>query len=573
MKLWRRLLLLGAAGAVADAATVTVASGKHGAVASEVGECSQIGLDTLKKGGSAGDAMIATALCVGTIAAYHSGIGGGGFGIVRSIEKSGKPSYEMIDFRETMPALGNETLYVNSSDPKASTIGGLAVGVPGELRGWQVLHKRYGKLPWKTLFQPSIKLARDGFVVNPDLANALSPASYPFLLEDPLFAETYAPNGTLAKLGDTIKRTRFARTLQTLAEEGPDAFYEGPIAVNIASATWARGGILTVHDLKNYSAILRTPANITYRNKYRIWSTIAPSSGSVVLSALKVFEGYNGSALPNEAAINETTHKLIQATRFGYGQRTNFGDPAYTANVSTLEAEFITAETAASVRAKIDEDNHPALYYNVNNYLVLNDGGTSHIAVADKDGNAVSLTTTVNLYWGSRVMTADGIILNDEMDDFSSPGQTNAFGFAASPANYIRPGKRPQSSISSSIVEDLHTGEFVLATGSAGGSRIITATLQNIYHHIDQGLDANTSAHYPRWHDQLGPSTLFELPAPTLGLAGFSNGTVAFLAAKGYNISYQDTSGSTSHIITRSKDGVFEAAADPRKAAGKGLAF
>jgi gamma-glutamyltranspeptidase / glutathione hydrolase len=141
-----------------------------------------------------------------------------------------------------------------------------------------------------------------------------------------------------------------------------------------------------------------------------------------------------------------------------------------------------------------------------------------------------------------------GIVLNDEMDDFSSPGQTNSFGFAASPANYIRPGKRPQSSISSSIVEDLHTGALVLATGSAGGSRIITATLQNIYHHLDQGLSAVDTVHAPRWHDQLTNVTYFEIAAPNYGITGVSNATVAFLQAKGYNATYQDTSGSTAHV-------------------------
>jgi gamma-glutamyltranspeptidase/glutathione hydrolase len=189
-------------------------------------------------------------------------------------------------------------------------------------------------------------------------------------------------------------------------------------------------------------------------------------------------------------------------------------------------------------------------------------------------------------------MTSDGIILNDEMDDFSSPGQTNAFGFSASPANYIRPGKRecllplmkiifvdissssgPQSSIASSIAEDLHTGEFVIAAGAAGGSRIITATLQNLHHHLDQGLSAVETEHFPRWHDQLTNVTYFEVASPQVGVAGINNDTVAYLTAKGYNATYQDTTGSTGHVIVRSKEGVFEAASDPRKPAGKAFAY
>ncbi|TFK45646.1 gamma-glutamyltranspeptidase [Heliocybe sulcata] len=551
-------------------ASLVPTSGQHGAVATEVGLCSEVGVDILKLGGNAADAAIAGSLCVGTISAYHSGIGGGGFMLVRFNTANGH-DYEMA--RKTMPAAGNETMYLTATSPTASTIGGLAVGVPGELRGWETLHKRHGKLPWKTLFEPAIHIARYGFPVNVDLANALSSSSYPFLTKDPLWAEVYAPNGTLLGLGDTVYRKRYADTLEKISIYGPDYFYTGEVAINTAEAAYARGGIITTADLANYTAIIRKPSNITYRN-HRIFSTVAPSSGSVVLSALKTFEGYNGSALPSDPAINLTTHRLIEATKFAYGQRTNFGDPAFTANVSTLEQEFLTEASAEAVRAKIsDSQTFNALYYNVDNYLVLNDSGTSHVAAVDHTGMAVSLTTTVNLYWGSQVMTTDGVILNDEMDDFSSPGQSNAFGFAASPANYIAPGKRPQSSIASSIAEDLSTGQISIATGSAGGSRIITATLQNLHWYLDVGMTPSDAVHQARWHDQLTNVTYFEIAAPQLGMAGFDNRTVDYLAGLGYNVTYEDESGSTGHIIGRAANGTLTAASDPRKAAGRGAAY
>lgn len=190
---------------------------------------------------------------------------------------------------------------------------------------------------------------------------------------------------------------------------------------------------------------------------------------------------------------------------------------------------------------------------------------------------AVSLTTTVNTYWGSRVMSESGVVLNNEMDDFSSPGQVNSFGFAASPINYIAGGKRPQSSIASSIAEDAATGRFTIATGSAGGSRIITATLQELHAYIDQGKNASACVHTPRWHDQLSGLTYFELPAPELGLKGFNNQTVAFIKSLGYNTTYQGESGSTSHVVARLQQGEdkgkFMAASDPRKAAGYGAAY
>ncbi|KAF7297840.1 Gamma-glutamyltranspeptidase [Mycena kentingensis (nom. inval.)] len=552
--------------------------GSKGAVVSEVSGCSDHGVEILKIGGSAADAIIATGLCVGTIGAYHSGIGGGGFMLVRSQPQNTKhrPEYETIDFREFMPALGNVTMYSNNSNPTASTRGGLSVGVPGELRGWEMLHKRHGKLPWAVLFQSAIHEARYGFKVNVDLAAALNATTYPFLLTDPLWAEVYAPNGTIAQLGDTIYRKRYAATLEKIALHGVDAFYRGSIAEKTSKAALETGGILTTADLARYAAIVRTPNNITYRNRFRIFSTVAPSSGTVVLSALKIFDAY-----ARDVETNETTHALIQATKFGYGQRTTYGDPAFTKNVSALEEYYLRDETVAAVRARLPlNTTFAAPYYNPSGYAVLDDHGTSHMAAVDRWGNAVSLTTTINLFWGSRVMTADGVILNNEMDDFSSPGAVNSFGFEASPINFIAPFKRPQSSIASSIAEDLESGEFVMATGSAGGSLIITATLQNLHHHLDLGMSANASVFTPRWHDQLGTATMFEgLGAENkavdeaLGITPFANSTIAYLGGLGYNVSGMGV-GSTSHVIVKHKEkGLFEAANDPRKPAGGGSAY
>ncbi|KAI4526616.1 gamma-glutamyltranspeptidase [Schizophyllum commune Loenen D] len=559
-----------------------VGVGRHGAVVTEVAQCSDIGLEMLLVGGSAADAIIAAGLCVGTINAFHSGIGGGGFLLARS----GPGQYETIDFRETAPAAASETMFVDSPNKTASTIGGLAVGTPGEIAGWHLLWERHGRLPWAALFQPAIRLARFGFAVPADLAAALDAEEYPFLLSDPLWAETYAPNGTLLKEGETCFRTRFADALEVIANEGPQGFYSGSIAENIVKASQGAGGVLITDDLANYSAIVRAPNNITYRDKARIFSTVAPSSGTVVLSTLKVFEGFNGSAQLGEAGINETTHRLIQATKFGYGERTGYGDPAYTANVTELELESLQPETVEAVRSLIaDNETFTPSYYDPSGYIVLDDHGTSHLAAVDEYGGAVSLTTTVNLYWGSQVMTEDGIVLNDEMDDFSSPGLTNAFGFAPSPVNFIRPGKRPTSSIASSIAEDINTGDLLIATGSAGGSRIITATLQNLHFHLDRGYNATQAVHTARFHDQLGESTLFEglwnstdngandAQASSKGVTPYDNSTVAYLIGLGYNVTSEDVTGSTSHVIVRSADGTLEAANDPRKSAGGGAAY
>nr|UHN91797.1 gamma-glutamyl transpeptidase [Lentinula edodes] len=543
----------------------------HGGVATEAAPCTKIGLDVLQQGGNAADAIIASGLCVGVISAYHSGIGGGGFMLVRFNKDDGSHDYEMIDFRETSPADAHKYMFVNSTDAKVSVVGGLSVGVPGDLRGWEMLHQRHGSMPWQDLVMPAVHLARNGFEVDVDLAAAMH--GQDFIMQNAVWAETYAPNGTALVQGDICYRKRFAETLEKIAKYGVDAFYTGDIALNTISTLRQNNGIMTLDDLASYTAVVRQPQNITYRNT-RIFSTVAPSSGAVVLSALKIFEGLGGNISHSGPSIHLNTHRLIEATRFAYGQRTEYGDPAFTSNVSQLEAYFLTESVVNQTRNKIvDNKTFPVTYYNPENYQVVIDNGTSHMAVIDKNGMAVSLTTTINNYWGSQLMTADGVILNDEMGDFSSPGLLDDFGFSASPANYIAGRKRPQSSISSTIAEDLETGDIIIATGSAGGSRIITATLQHLHHHIDQGLNSSSCVHHPRWHDQLDGNTYFEYDSETVGIAGYDDATMAYFRKIGYNISYISTERSTAHVVIRQPNGTIEAANDPRKAAGAGLAY
>ncbi|OZJ02774.1 hypothetical protein BZG36_03481 [Bifiguratus adelaidae] len=512
---------------------------KNGAVATEIKECSDIGVSMLKKGGTAVDGIISSVLCIGTVAGYHSGIGGGGFMLVR--DPSGH--YEMIDFREVAPAGANQTMYNNAS----STIGGLAAGVPGELRGLEMAHSKYGKLPWKTLFEPSIKLARHGFVVTRTLEKALQQSQ--FILNDTTFREVYAPNGTFLQVGQKAYRPKYADTLEAIAEKGPNVFYEGPLAEAFVKAVQERGGIMTLEDLKNYKAKSRVPITIKYRD-YKLTSCTAPSGGPIVLSALNILQNYN----LNISDTNLTTHRTIEAAKFAYGQRTVLGDPDYVKNVTSLISEFLLPETGKIIQSKIkDNATEQPAYYDPSGYEIKQTPGTSHLASADKEGYAVSLTTTVNLYFGAQIMVpSTGVIVNDEMDDFSKPGSSNSFGYISTPANYIVPGKRPLSSMSPTIVEK--DGSFYLAIGAAGGSRIITATLQSTIGVLDEGLDAESAIAKPRWHDQIIPQTTgFEYT--------FSNVTIDYLRHVGHNISYIGNLSVAQAV--RYTDG-FEAAADPR---------
>ncbi|KAB5591111.1 Gamma-glutamyltranspeptidase [Ceratobasidium theobromae] len=528
--------------------------GKRGAVATEVKQCSDLGVELIKKGGNAADAMIGAQLCVGTVAAYHSGIGGGGFMLVRSPNGS----YETIDFREFAPGNVTELMYVNKTG-SPSQVGGLSVAVPGELRGFEALHGRHGKLPWKEIFKPVVKLAK-GFEVSRELARVLA-SNLTYITEDPVWAAVYAPNGTVAVAGQIIHRPIYAKTLQRIANEGVDVFYTGSIAKNSVATAQAGGGIITLDDFKKYKVVIRKPVQIKYRN-YTITSCPAPSSGIIALSALNILENFD---ISNSSNINVTTHLLDEAIKFAYGQRMSIGDPAFVTNVTTLQAYYLQKSTSKELANRISlGTTYDASYYDPGKYVAQRESGTSHLVTADASGMVVSLTSTVNYYFGSQLMTSDGIILNDEMDDFSTPGTSNGFGYIATPANYIAPYKRPLSSISPTIVED-NEGNFRFATGAAGGSRIITATLQSLWHVLDEGMDVQSAIDAPRFHDQIVPmTTTFEYKYDNATICQLSNYST-YMASLGHNVSWVAPGQSVVQAVARDSNGVFSAASDGRK--------
>ncbi|KAL8808241.1 MAG: hypothetical protein Q9223_006678 [Gallowayella weberi] len=535
-------------------------SNKLGAVASESAVCSSIGVNLLKDGGNAADAMVGTVFCIGVIGMYHSGIGGGGFMLVRS----SNASYTFIDFRETAPAAAFQDMYNN--DTSLSIYGGLASGVPGELRGLEYLHKHFGKLPWSHVMQPAIQTARNGFKVTQDLVNfmdATTKGRNNFLVNEPTWAIDFAPNGTRLGLGDTITRRRYADTLETISKRGADAFYAGPIANATIQALQRANGTMTLNDLKNYTVAIRKPASITYRD-YKLTACSAPSSGEVALSVLKTIEGYTD--IGNPAALNISTHRLDEAIRFGYGERANLGDPSFVSGLDEYQSEMLNDTTAARIRSEIsDVRTLDVSDYDPKGLESLETPGTSHIVTADASGMAITLTTTINLGFGSQLMVeSTGVIMNNEMNDFSIPNSSNAFGYVPSPSNYIRPGKRPLSSISPTIVEFLSNSTLYFAVGAAGGSRIITATIQNLWHVLDQGLDTASALAQPRLHDQLQPNQVsFEY--------AYNNQTVAFMKSLGHNVSWTAPGASTAQGLRRLPNGTFEAAGEPRQKASGGF--
>ncbi len=509
---------------------------QHGMVVTVHRLASQVGVETLQAGGNAIDAAVATGFALAVVHPAAGNIGGGGFMLIRMANGT----THFLDYREKAPAAATRDMYLDSQGnviEGASEIGYKSIGVPGSVAGLVYAEQKYGKLTLKQAMAPAIKLARAGYALTWEEAGDLHDE---YLAKFPESRRVFQRNGNYYKAGEIFRQPALARTLERISEK-PDDFYHGALARELAAALQKGGGLITADDLAHYEVKEREPVRGTYRG-YEVISAPPPSSGGTVLiESLNILEGYDLAKMGDRSA--QAIHYTVEAFRRAFFDRAEFlGDPDFS---KIPVAQLIDKKYGAAWRESI-APNHastsgdltrPAVFAALEQYAAAHrpvtepkEGNhTTHYSVVDAEGNAVSVTTTINDWFGSRV-TADGLgfLLNDEMDDFSAkPGVPNADGLLQGAANAIGPGKRPLSSMTPTIVA--RDGKAFLVLGSPGSSKIITTVANVLMGVVDYGMNLQEAVNAPRFHHQWMPDVVNVEK-------WFSPDTVNLLRKMGYNM-------------------------------------
>jgi gamma-glutamyltranspeptidase / glutathione hydrolase len=532
----------------------------HGIVASDHPEASAAGQRMLAKGGNAFDAAIATSLALAVVRPQSTGIGGGGFMVFHHQNKTG-----VLDYREVAPAQATANMYLDEKGipvPELSTVGFKAAGVPGLLAGLHEVYKTKATLPLKELVAPAIALAEAGFLADSHFVHASEILNERGARAD--LKALYFINQKPAKQGQRVQNKPLAASLRLLSEQGFRAMYEGPWAESFAGKIQAAGGLISAADLKAYQPTYRTPLTTDYRG-YKVATMPPPSSGGVALiTMLNILKPYPLDWNALSWGSSEYTHLLTESMKHAFSDRAHFlGDPAF---VDVPVKELTSERYAEQLLTRINQAEYATLnstFYGKKglekkaNQTPILDHGTTHYAIMDQAGNMVSATETINTYFGSQaVVPGTGILLNNEMDDFSkAPGVPNAFGLVGTEANAIAPYKKPLSSMTPTLVFTKENKPF-LALGASGGPRIITGTFLSLVNVIDYGMNVNEAVSAPRFHHQWKPDILFvekEIPRDVQRV----------LVSKGHQLMMGNAENVVQAVMF--DQGYFTGASDPRK--------
>ncbi len=531
---------------------VPVRAADRGYVASVSPVATRAGLDAFKAGGNAVDAAVATALTLGVVDGHNSGLGGGCFLLIRLADGR----VFAIDGRETAPAAATRDMFLREgkADMNLSQTGPLAAGVPGQFAALSYASTNFGKLPLRRLLEPAAKIADGGFIIDRTYGRNLSSSAEDLRKFPASRAMLLNADGGAPKVGDRLKLPDLGRSLRTMAEQGAAWFYTGDFARSTDRWMRENAGLLTTNDFAAYRPKLREPIRTTYRG-YEIIGFPPPSSGGVhVAQILNILEHFDLKTMGADSA--DFVHVVTEAMKLAFADRAHWlGDPDFVPVPRGLVAREYSAALAKriSMTRAMPVPTHGEPPNATSDVFKKH---TTHFSVADAEGNWVACTSTINTSFGSKVVVpGTGIVLNNEMDDFSAqPGVANYFGLVGAEANAVAPGKRPLSSMSPTIV--LKDGKSILAVGAAGGPTIISQTLLAIIRTIDFGMAPKAALAAPRFHHQWRPDELRvenRLPGKV----------VAELEKRGHKVVRAGTIG-VSQAVGLSPKGGFDGAADPR---------
>lgn len=537
--------------------------GRDGMVVTDEPLATHIGAEILRKGGNAVDAAVAVGFALAVTFPNAGNIGGGGFMMVR-LAKTNRVI--AIDYRETAPFAATKEIFLNAkgeADPKKSRETGLAIGVPGTVAGLALAHRKYGsgKFTLAEIIAPAIKLARDGIFVDEPLADSIA-QSKELLSRWPSSAQIFLrPNGATPKKDELLIQRDLANTLDTIARDGPNGFYRGPVAEKIVRSVQAAGGIMTTEDLAQYEAVERKPVHGSYHN-YDIYSMPPPSSGGVhLIQMLNLLDGFDLAPLGPDSG--QAAHIRVEAMKLAYADRAKYlGDPDY---VKVPVKGLTSKEYAGQLRKHINPEHAlSAKDVKPGNPYPFEGNHTTHFSIVDRDGNAVANTYTLNLHYGTGLVAAGtGVLLNNELDDFAAKrGAPNAFGLVGGDANAPGPGKRPLSSMTPTFV--MRGGKLLLVTGSPGGSRIITTVLNVIVNLIDYKMSLADAVAAPRIHHQWLPDEVRVEP-------DVPSDMVWLLERRGNKVVQSPRWGSANSILVTKNN--LQGVADPRTRGAKAEGF